>query len=166
MNLRRAIVIAACLLPVAAGSASAQFQSPPATAPQQQEPPCFKEFVALRTEAQKRAKALQEASARKPSPREACQLFTAFSAAEAKLIKYTADNGTWCGIPPTVLENMKTAHVKTNDMRAKVCSAAAAPARPAGPSLSDALNAPVPNASNIKSGRGTYDTLTGTPLGK
>lgn len=165
MSLRRAIVIAACLLPVAAGSASAQFQPAPGAMPAQ-EPPCFKEFVALRTEAQTRAKAIQDANARRPSPREACQLFNAFSAAEAKLIKFAADNVTWCGIPAKVVETMKTAHARTNAMKAKVCSVAAAPPRPAGPSLSDALNAPVPSASNIKTGRGTYDTLTGTPLGK
>ncbi len=35
----------------------------------------------------------------------------------------------------------------------------------AGPTLSDALTAPVTDASNIKTGRGTFDTLTGTPLG-
>jgi hypothetical protein len=42
---------------------------------------------------------------------------------------------------------------------------AAQPQRPAGPSLSDALGGPIPDSSNIKTGRGTFDTLTGTPLG-
>jgi hypothetical protein len=160
MSLRRAIVIAACLLPLAAGPAAAQFQPP------QQEPPCLKDFGALRSEAQKRAKAIQDASPRKPSAREACQLFNAFSAAEAKLIKFAVDNATWCGIPPKIVENMKTAHVRTSEMKTKVCSAAAAPPRPAGPSLSDALSAPVPSSDNIKTGRGTFDTLSGSPLGK
>lgn len=160
MNLRRAITAAACLVPIVAGPAAAQFQPP------QQEPPCLKEFVALRTEAQKKAKAIQDASARKPSPKEACQLFNAFSAAETKLIKYAVDNATWCGIPAQIITNMKQAHAKTTDVQTKVCRAAAAPPRPAGPSLSDALNAPVPDSNNIRTGRGTFDTLTGTPLGK
>jgi hypothetical protein len=44
--------------------------------------------------------------------------------------------------------------------------AEAPPPRPAGPSLSDALTSPVPDANNIKTGRGTFDTLTGSPIGK
>jgi hypothetical protein len=49
--------------------------------------------------------------------------------------------------------------------RTNVCLMAAQPQRPAGPSLSDALGAPITDSSNIKTGRGTFDTLTGTPLG-
>ena len=92
-------------------------------------------------------------------------MFNAFSAAEAKMVKYTTDNAVWCGIPPNVITGMKQAHAKTVEMRTKVCRAAAAPQRPAGPSLSDALNAPITDSGNIKTGRGTFDTLTGTPLG-
>jgi hypothetical protein len=92
-------------------------------------------------------------------------LFNAFSAAEAKMMKYAEDNSVWCGIPPQVLTGIKQAHAKTTEIRTKVCQAAAAPPRPAGPSLSDALSAPVTDSSNIKTGRGTFDTLTGTPLG-
>ena len=161
MNLRRAIAVAACLIPVAGGPALAQFQPAP-----QQEPPCLKEFIALRTEAQKRAKAIQDASARKPPPSEACRLFNDFSKAEAKLIKYAVDNMTWCGIPAKIVDDMKQAHVKTTGIQTQVCRAAAAPQRPAGPSLSDALSAPIPDSNNIRTGRGTFDTLTGTPLGK
>jgi len=52
------------------------------------------------------------------------------------------------------------------EIRGKVCQAAAAgPPRPAGPSLSDALSAPITDSKNIKSGGGTFDTLTGSPLG-
>ncbi len=83
------------------------------------------------------------------------------------MIKYAEDNTAWCGIPPQIVASIKQQHVKTTQIRGKVCQAAAAPPRPAGPSLSDALGAPVPNAGNIKSGRGgTYDSLTGSPLGK
>ena len=110
MNLRRAMIIAACLLPVAAAPAAAQAPWPqqtpvqsPWTQPQQPaEPPCFEEFVKLRSEAQKRAGAIQAASARQPKPtaREACSLFNSFSAAEAKMIKYAVANATECRIPP------------------------------------------------------------------
>ncbi len=167
MNLRRALMIVACMLGIAAGPAVAQFQPAPQTAqPQQQMPPCVAEFGRLRDDAQKKAGVIRTASERKADPKEACALFNSFSAAEAKLIKYAADNGTWCGIPPEVVTNLKQQHAKTTDIQTKVCRAAAAPARPQGPSLSDALGSgAVPDASNIRTGRGTYDTLTGTPLG-
>jgi hypothetical protein len=161
MNLRRALLIAACLMAGAVVTAAAQFQ--PATP--QQEPPCVKEFMRLRDDAGKKAEAIRAANERKAAAPEACGLFNAFSAAEAKMAKYAADNAVWCGIPPQVITNIKQQHVKTMEIRAKICQAAAAPPRPAGPSLSDALGAPITDSKNIKTGRGTFDTLTGTPLG-
>jgi hypothetical protein len=161
------------LVLLAAGAASAQtaqpapqqgFQPPPQQ--QAQEPPCFKEFSALRGEAEKRGKALQEASKRKVAPPEACKLFTGLVSAETKLIKYVEENATWCGIPPQVTKQLKEQHVKVLEVRTRVCQAAARPA-PASPTLSDALGTNrIPTADNIKSGRGTFDTLTGTPLGQ
>jgi hypothetical protein len=164
MNLRRALFIAACVVPAAAGPTHAQFQPPP-QAQQQQAPPCVQEFFKLRDATQKRAQAIQQASARKASPKEACGLFNAFTASEAAMLKYAVDNQVWCGIPPQVIENIKKGHAHSTTLRTKVCAAAAQPQRPAGPSLSDALGAPVPSTNNIKTGRGTFDTLTGTPLG-
>ena len=169
MHLRRALFIAACTFPYLMGPylmgpAAAQFQPAPQ---QQQAPPCVQEFAKLRDDAQKKAAVIRAASERKATPKEACALFNAFSAAEVKLIKYAADNGTWCGIPAEVVTNLKASHAKTAEIQIKVCQAAAAgPPRPAGPSLSDALGSgAVPDANNIRTGRGTYDTLTGTPLG-
>jgi hypothetical protein len=161
MKLRRALFIAACLLPGAAGTAAAQFQPPP----QQQESPCIGDFTRLRNDAQKKASAIRSASAQKVAAREACQLFNAFSAAEAKMLKYAVANSVWCGIPPQIVEGIKQSHARTNEIRTKVCQAAAAPQRPAAPTLSDALNAPIIDSNEIKTGRGTFDTLTGTPLG-
>ena len=147
-------------------------QAPPASAPfsqpqaQQSEPPCIKDFLKLREDAQKKAGALQAAGKRKASPKEACGLFNAFYAAEAKLIKFSTANQASCGIPPQAIEGMKAQHTQTASVRANVCRIAAAPPRPAGPNLSDALSAPIPNENNIKTGRGTFDTLTGSPIGK
>ena len=139
MSLRRAGFIAAFIFS-AAGPAAAQFQPLPQ---QQQEPPCIKEFTTLRDEAEKKAGAIRAASERKAPPKEACALFNSFSAAEVKLIKYAQDNMVWCGIPKEAIDGMKKGHANTVGIRAKVCQAAAAPPRPAGPSLSDALNAPI-----------------------
>lgn len=165
MNLRRAVFIAAfaSVLPAAAAPVAAQVQS----APQDQQPsPCVKEFLRLRGVAEKKAAAIRAASERKAPPQEACKLFNSFSAAEAKMVKYATDNSVWCGIPAQVLSGIKQSHAKTTKLRSRICRiAAAGPPRPAGPSLSDALSSSVPDSSNIKTGHGTFDTLTGTPLG-
>lgn len=134
---------------------------------QQSEPPCIKDFLKLREDAQKKASAIQAAGKRKASPKEACGLFNTFFAAEAKLIKFVSANQASCGIPPQAIEGMKEQHTKTATVRTNVCHiAAAGPQRPPGPNLSDALSAPIPNETNIKTGRGTFDTLTGSPIGK
>lgn len=162
MNLRRAI-FALCLVPLYAGAASAQFQAAPPA--QQQEPPCVKEFFRLRDDAEKRGQAIKAANERKAPPSEACQLFGAFVAAQSKMLKYASENTVWCGIPPQVVDNLKQSVSRMSEVRNRICQAAASPAaRP--PSLSDALSSPIPDSNNIKTGRGTYDTLGGSALGK
>jgi hypothetical protein len=138
----------------------------PWNAPQQGPPPCIQAFLKMRDDAQKKAELIHAASERHASPQEACALFTAFSAAEVKLIKYAVDNAASCGIPPEVPANLKKGHARTTDLRTKICQAASRPMPQAAPSLSDALTSPVPDSKNIKSGGGTFDTLSGTPLGR
>jgi hypothetical protein len=162
MNMRRAALVAAFLWPAAAAPAVAQSQSASA----QNEPPCIKEFTALRSDAEKKAAAIKAAGQRKASPKEACHLFSVFSAAEAKMVKYADENAVWCGIPKQVVDSMKTSHDRTTQIRTKVCRVAAAPPRPRGPSLSESLGVRTPDSDNIKTGRGTFDTLTGSPIGK
>jgi hypothetical protein len=162
MRLRRALPVI-CVVALFGSNAQAQFAP---AAPQQQEPPCVNEFGKLREETEKKGAAIRAASERKASPKEACQLFNAFVAAQSKMLKYATDNAAWCGIPPQIMAGLKEGITKTSEVRTKVCQAAAAPQRPAGPSLSDALSGPVPDSNNIKTGRGTFDTLTGSPLGR
>jgi hypothetical protein len=164
MRLRRALPVMCVVWVVALFAGSAQAQFGPA-APQQ-EPPCLRDFAQLREDTEKKAVAIRAASERKASPREACQLFNAFVAAQSKMLKYATDNAAWCGIPNQVTASLKEGITKASEIRTKVCQAAAAPQRPAGPSLSDALSGPVPDSNNIKTGRGTFDTLTGNPLEK
>jgi hypothetical protein len=168
MSWRRALLIAVCMGPFAAGQASAQFEPAQQQAPQaQQAPPCVQEFTKLREDTEKKASAIRQASSRKATPKEACGLFNAFVTSEAKMLKYATDNSVWCGIPPQILENIKTSHTRSSEMRTKICNVAAqAPMAPRGPSLSDALGSPVPDSNNIKTGRGTFDTLSGSALGK
>lgn len=165
MKLRRAVFFALLGLAAAAGPAWAQV--PPGAGG---EPPaCVKKFLDLRKTAEARAKRLEAAGKRNPKPtaQEACSLFNAFAAAEAKLLNYASENQTWCGIPAQVVTQMKASHERTAAARTRVCQAAATQrARPPGPTLSDALGAAVPDTNNIKTGHGgTFDTLTGSALG-
>jgi hypothetical protein len=165
MNVRRAVFIAAVGLAAAGSPAWAQTQP---GAGQQQASQCIQQFVALRNVAQAKGKRLQAAGQRKqkPSAAVACRLLSEFSTAEGKLLKYAAENQTWCGIPPQIVANMKKAHARTTKMRARVCHVAAVEReRPRGPTLSDALGATAPSADNVRSG-GTFDTLTGSALGR
>ena len=158
MILRRALPLAVAAVMSAAGDAAAQFP--------QQEPPCLKDFAPLRDDAAKKASAIKAAGERKAGPPEACALFNTFAAAEAKVVKYARENATWCGIPADAVKQMQVNHDRTLTIRTRICKAAASPGRPAGPSLSDALGAPNAAAPDtVKPGRGTFDTLTGTPLG-
>lgn len=131
-----------------------------------QPPPCVQTFLKLRDDASKRADAIRAAGERKAPPQEACGLFNTFFAAEAKMIKYAIDNAVSCHMPPDLVPTLKKGHARTAEIRTKVCQAAARPAQPPGPTLSDALTAPVPDSKNIRSGGGTFDTLSGTALGR
>lgn len=127
----------------------------------------MKQFMALRDATGKRANAIRAASERKASPQEACGLFKAMVEAEMKFAKFAADQGPWCGIPDQIVKQLTENSKKTAALRTQVCNAAAqGGGRPAGPNLSDALAAPVTSQGNVRTGRGTFDTLTGTPLGR
>jgi hypothetical protein len=180
MNLCRALVIAAFALPIAAGPALAQMQPRQAPAspfdqpainpfdqpPQQQgEPPCIKDFARLRDEAEKQAAAVMAAQKNKVPLPEACKLLTSFAASQDRFLTFAKKNQATCGIPPQLIQQISLGHANVVKARTNVCKMAAQPQRPAGPSLSDALGAPITDSSNIKTGRGTFDTLTGTPLG-
>lgn len=163
MTMRRAMLIGvfALLVPPLATPALAQLQPIPPQAP-----PCIKEFFRLRNEATKRGMAIKAAE-HKVTPQTACKLFDAYSAAEVKMLKYAVSQGAWCGIPSNVVDTIKKVHAQTLKVRARICRVAAeGPRRPPGPTLSDALGSAVPDASNIKSGQGVFDTLTGSPVGK
>lgn len=168
MTVVRALVPALLLALAAPVAAPTPVHAQAAPQGQGQEPPCIKEFMSLRDQTGKRADAIRAAGERKASPQEACGLFKTMVTAEAKFVKYAVDNGPWCGIPPQVISQLQENHKKTLQMRTRICKVAAqgGPARAPGPSLSDALSAPVTSSGNVRTGRGTFDTLTGTPLGR
>jgi hypothetical protein len=147
-----------------------QAGAPPGGPPGGDEPPCFKEFLSLREQAQKKASLINAAKDRDPPPtrEEMCTIVKNFAAAEGKVIKFVVANQASCGIPPEAITQMKAGQSKTVKFRTAVCSggpaAAKAPA-PATPKLSDELGIRgIASPTTNSSGRGTFDTLTGSPL--
>jgi hypothetical protein len=156
----------------AAPVTAAGFARPPS---QQAGPPedCMKDFVPLRTDAEKRGKMIKEASERHASAEDACKLIHNFGDAEIKMIKYVESHAAKCGIPPQVADQLKTGHKNTEDMQKKVCNVAQQQAQqqkgPSGPSLSEVLgsSAALPEAATAKkSGGSTFDTLNGNVLAR
>lgn len=159
MPLRHAAPLAVAFVLVSVLDVPAQPASPAAM--------CTQQFLPLREERDKRLGAVQEAINRKAPPPELCRVISQFYDAEAKMIKYVEENGVTCNVPPDMLTTLKAQHSKAANTRSQVCAAAARPPpRPAAPSLSDALGAPIPDASTTKTGRGTLDSLSGNPLAR
>jgi hypothetical protein len=143
------------------GAASGGFGGPPA-GPQAQ---CA-QFPQLSAETKKKADAVQAAINAKADRKQVCVLMTTFVASEATVIKFLEDNKTWCGVPDQAITVSKANHEKSLKFKAMACSTDGPPQqRP--PTLSDAIKTPsVDSATNTKTGRGTFDTLTGNPLAR
>jgi hypothetical protein len=165
--------------PPGTGAPPQGVRGPPQAGPQagpppgaEQEPPCFKEFMALRQEAQKKASLINTAKDRNPPPtrEEMCQVVKTFAAAEAKVIKYVVDNQASCGIPGEAVTQMKAGQAQTVKFRTAVCTGGGGPAgakapAPAVPKLSDELGIRgIVGPTGGATGRGTFDTLTGNAL--
>ena len=119
----------------------------------------------IRDQAEKDGTAIKAASDRKASREEVCALFTKFTASESKMVKFLETHQKTCGVPPDGLKHVRAQHAKSMQARKNICSAGGGPA--AGPSLSDALGGgPVLPDEKPKPGRGTFDTLTGSPLAR
>jgi hypothetical protein len=143
----------------------------PAPAPQSQSvelmQACMKEFMPLRSDAEKKGKMIKAASDRHATADVACKLIKNYGAAESKMMVYVEKNGARCGIPSQIGDQLKAGHKNTETMLEKVCGAAEqAQARPAGPSLSEVLGSStaLPEATKTKKGGSTFDTLNGNVL--
>jgi hypothetical protein len=129
---------------------------------------CMKAFVPLREDAEKKGKMIKAASDRHALPDEACKLIGNYAAAEIKMINYIEKNSAKCGIPPQIGDQLKASHKGTETLKGKVCDAAKQmrTAGPAGPTLSDVLgtSTALPEATPVKKGGSTFDTLNGNVL--
>jgi len=156
------VSLATALLTSANRSAWAQFPAPPG-APPGGGGQC-NDFPKLTEEAQKRGTLVGAAIKGKADRKEICTLMTTFVAAEGKVIKFLEDNKTWCGIPDQAIGAAKANHEKSLKFRTAACEEGP---KPKVPTLSDAIKGPsLDTAKNTKTGRGTFDTLTGNPLAK
>jgi hypothetical protein len=113
---------------------------------------------------EKAGSAIQAAGQRKAAREEVCPLFNRFVAVEAKMVKFLESHQSTCQIPAQAITQAKANHSKTVSIRKNVCAKGpAAAAAPAGPTLSEAISGPVlPDDTKPKTGRGIFDTLTGT----
>jgi hypothetical protein len=134
------------------------------TATAQGAPQCSDDFVKLRDDAQKKAMAVQAGGKNHVERKEMCALITRFAAAETQVVKFLVDNKSFCGIPDEAITTSKTNHTATLKFRDTVCAEGP---KPKAPSLSEAIGTPtLDTEKNTKTGRGTFDTLTGNPLAK
>ncbi len=159
--MNRGLAIVLCLasaVPLGAGSAWAQTGQ---TGMSQQ---CAK-FPALTQATQLKANAVSAAMKAKADRKEICRLMTAFVASEGVVVKFLIDNETWCGVPDQAVDAAKTNHEKSIKFRDAACTEGPSPK---APTLSDAIKTPaVDSTANTKAGHGgTFDTLTGNPLGR
>lgn len=155
--MKRSLALALAFIAAAAG-----FHAAHAQAPQTQ----CNDFVKLRTDAQQKALAIRTAGERKADRKEMCTLITRFAEAEAGVVKFLQANKTWCGIPEEAIKAAKTNHERTLKFRTAACAEAPA-AQPRQPTLSDFIGTQsVDTGANTKTGRGTFDSLSGNPLAK
>ena len=152
------VILALALCTLANRGVRAQFPASPGG------PQC-NDFAKLAAEAQKRSALVSAAMKAKADRKELCTLMTNFVAAETNVVKFLETNKVWCGVPEDALKVSKANHEKSIKFRTAACSEEGP--RPKAPSLSDAIKTPsMDTAKNTKTGRGTFDTLTGNPLAR
>jgi hypothetical protein len=138
---------------------------------QQPSQECVTQFQTLREARDKQYELAQKtgaaAKANTATREEFCKVLTALVTAEAKWVKFMVDQGASCGIPADAVANIRKGHASTQTARKNVCAAGPAGGKPAAPSLSDALGTTrVPTPGGSQSGRGTFDTLTGSAIAR
>jgi hypothetical protein len=151
--------------PATGGSFSPGGPRPGPPPPGAQPPPVCLQFPPIREQAEKDGGAIKIASDRKATREEICALFTKFVGSESKMVQFLVTNQKICGVPPDAIKHVRGQHAKSQQIRKQVCSAGPA-GGPSGPSLSDALGGPALPDEKPKPGRGTFDTLTGSPLAR
>ena len=132
--------------------------------PPPQASPICANFPRLRDEAKTKADAISAIGKRHGDRKEMCAAVQNFTAAEDKVVKFLEDNKTRCGVPEQAVAQAKAMHAHTMQFRDTVCAEGP---KAKTPTLSDAIGTPsLDTGANTRTGRGTFDTLTGNPLAK
>jgi hypothetical protein len=119
-------------------------------------------FPKLRDAAKAKAEQISAVGKRHGDRKEMCAAVQTFTVAEGAVVKFLEDYKTSCGVPDQAIAQAKAMHAKTMQFRDTVCAEGP---KPKIPTLSDAIGStPVDTDKNTKTGRGTFDTLTGNPL--
>ena len=140
------------------GSGSSVFGSP-----QPQPAGQCANFPKLRDDAAQKANVVQETGKKHGDRAAMCAAVTRFFEAEQKVVKFLEDNKTACGVPNDAVQQAKVIHGNTQKFKDTVCAEGP---KPKIPTLSDAITTtPVDTPKNTKTGPGTFNTLTGNPLG-
>jgi hypothetical protein len=162
------LIVTAFAFGLGGGAGFAQQMPSPMPAPGQAPPASVEcgRFQPLQIDTQKKADIVMAAMKAKVDRKQICALMNTFVAAEALTVKFLQDNGTWCGVPQQAVVLSRANHEKSLKFRESACNDDGP--HPKAPSLSDAIKTPaVDSAANTKTGRfGTFDSLTGNPLGK
>jgi hypothetical protein len=152
--MKRSLAAALTLIAVVAGSRAASAQQ-------------CNDFAKISQDIQAKAMAVKKATQEKVDRKEVCALVVKFVDAQGTAVKFLETNKTWCGVPDQAITGAKAEHEQAIKFRTVVCSNDQPQARPKVPTLSDAIGTPTLDTSkNTKTGRGTFDTLTGNPLAK
>jgi hypothetical protein len=120
-------------------------------------------FTKLRDDAAQRANAVSEIGKKHGDRAAMCAAVTKFYDAEQKVVKFLEENKVACGVPNEAVAQSKVIHANTAKFKDNVCAEGP---KPKIPTLSDAIGtAPLDTPKNTKTGPGTFNTLTGNPLG-
>jgi hypothetical protein len=136
--------------------------SPFGGAPQQAPPQCAA-FPKLRDDAAQKANVVSEIGKKHGDRAAMCVAVTRFYEAEQKVVKFLEENKAQCGVPDQAIQQAKVIHGNTQKFKDNVCAEGP---KVKIPTLSDAISTtPVDTPKNTKTGPGTFNTLTGNPLG-
>jgi hypothetical protein len=120
-------------------------------------------FQKLRDDAAQKANAVSEIGKKHGDRAAMCGAVTRFFDAEQKVVKFLEENRVACGVPAEAIQQAKVIHGNTLKFKDNVCAEGP---KPKIPTLSDAIGTtPLDTPKNTKTGPGTFNTLTGNPLG-
>lgn len=123
-------------------------------------------FIKLSAEAKARADLIKAGGQKHIDRKAMCGLVKTFYEAESNVVKFLVDNKTLCGVPEEAIKTSKANHEQSAKFRDNVCSEGPSVKKP---TLSDAIGTPtLDTEKNTKTGKngGTFNTLTGNPLGR